>query len=154
MRTVLIAVEMLAASTWVGSLMCLALVSSVAREVLDPTSRIELFRGIGRFYGIVGTGALVVAIGIGIAIAGRPSHWTGTVTGTLLLALVLVAVTGLGMMQARRMTRRRRQAIDAPGDEALLRMIRRGAAMAGALRGSIALLTLIVLVLGAHLIDG
>jgi hypothetical protein len=75
MRTVLIAVEMLAASTRVGSLVCLALVSSVAREVIDPTSRIELFRGIGRLYGIVGTGALIVADRrVGRISARRPSR--------------------------------------------------------------------------------
>ncbi len=154
MRTVLIAVEMLAASIWVGSLVCLALVSSVARDVLDPASRIALFRGIGRLYGVVGTGALVVAIGIGVALAGRPSHWTASVTGALILSGVLVVVTALGMIQARRMTARRRQAIDAPDDQAVTRMIRRGAAMAGALRASIAVLTLAIVVLAAHLVDG
>lgn len=154
MRTLLIAVEMLAASIWVGSLVCLALVASVAREVLDPTSRIALFRGIGRLYGIIGTAALIVAIGVGVALAGRPSHWTASVTGALILSVALVVVTALGMIQARRMTVRRRQAIDAPDDQVVTRMIRRGAAMAGALRGSIAVLTLVIVVLAAHLVNG
>jgi hypothetical protein len=153
MRATLITVEMLAASIWVGSLACLALVSSVARKVLDPTSRIALFREIGRRYGIVGTGALVVAIGVGVALAGRPSHWTGAVTAALVLSVALVAATVLGMIQARRMTVRRRRALGGPGDAALDRIVRRGAAMAGALRGSIAILTLVILVLGAHAIE-
>jgi len=154
MRTVLIAVEMLAGSIWVGSLVCLALVSSVARDVLDPAPRIALFRGIGRSYGIVGTAALIVAIGVGGALAGRPSHWTGIITGTFVLAVALVALTALGMSQARRMTERRRRAVDTLGDERLSRSVRRGAVIAGALRGAIAILTLIILVLGAHVIDG
>jgi hypothetical protein len=154
MRTVLIAVEMLAGSIWVGSLVCLALVSTVARDVLDPAPRIALFRGIGRSYGIVGTAALIVAIGVGGVLAGRPSHWTGTVTDTLVLAVALVALTAFGMLQAHRMTERRRQAVDALGDERLSRSVRRGAVIAGTLRGAIAILTLIILVLGAHVIDG
>jgi hypothetical protein len=64
-RTVLITAEMLAASIWVGSLVCLALISNVARRVLDAPSRIALFRGIGRVYGIVGTAALFVAVAAG-----------------------------------------------------------------------------------------
>jgi hypothetical protein len=94
-RTVLLAVEMLATSIWVGSLACLALVSNVARHVLDQQSRVALFRGIGRVYGIVGTGALVVAIAAGVAIAGRPSQWSVGVTTAFVLAVLLVALRAL-----------------------------------------------------------
>jgi hypothetical protein len=153
-RTILIAVELLAGSIWVGSLVCLALVSSVAGRVLDPPSRIRLFRSVGRLYGIVGTGALVVAIAAGVAIAGRPSRWSGTVTASILLSVVLVALTGVGMVQARTMTVRRQRGIDAPHEVSTARSIRRGAAMARALRGVMSLVTLILVVLGAHLIAG
>jgi hypothetical protein len=154
MRTFLIAVEMLAGSIWVGSLVCIAVVSTVARDVLDPSSRIALFRGIGRRYGVVGTAALIAAIGVGCALAGRPSRWTGSMTAALVLAVALVALTALGMLQARRMTVRRLQAVDRLDDEGLSRSVRRGAVVAGALRGAIALLTLIILALGAHVIAG
>ena len=40
-RTVLIALELLAASTWVGSLVCLALVARVARRALDEACRVS-----------------------------------------------------------------------------------------------------------------
>jgi hypothetical protein len=153
-RTVLIALELLAASTWVGSLVCLALVARVARRVLDEPARVTLFRGIGRIHGIVGSAALVIAIGAGVAIAGRPSHWTGGVALALILSLLLVVLTGVGMLQARAMTVRRWHALDTPHDETCAKAIRRGAAIAGALRGSIALVTLVILALGAHLIDG
>ena len=113
-RTVLIATEMLAASVWVGSLVCLALVSRVARRVLDGPSRVALFRGIGRLYGRVGTGALLVAIAAGVAIAGRPSHWTTTISVAIILSAVLVALTLAGMGQARRMTVQRQCALGAP----------------------------------------
>jgi putative copper export protein len=151
-RTVLIATEMLAASVWVGSLVCLALVSSVARRVLDGPSRVALFRGIGRLYGRVGTGALLVAIVAGLAIAGHPSHWETTVTVAVILSAVLVALTLVGMAQARRMTVERQRALDAPRDASIASAINRGAAVAGALRGSIALVTLIILTLGARAI--
>jgi len=153
MRTVLIAIEMLAASIWVGSLVCLAVVANAARDALDPASRIALFRGVGRRYGIVGSGALIVAIAVGAALAGRPSHWTAAVWAALMLSIALVVVAALGMAQARRMTVRRRQAVGVPGNDAVHRVVRSGAAVAAALRASIAVLTLVILVLGAHAIN-
>jgi hypothetical protein len=57
------------------------------------------------------------------------------------------------MVQARRMTAWRRRAIDMPDDERAVASVRRGAALAGLLRGSIALLTLVIVMLGAHLLD-
>ncbi len=149
-RTVLIATEMLAASIWVCSLVCLALVTSVARRVLDGPSRVAFFRAVGRTYGRVGTGALLVAIAAGVAIAGRPSHWETTVSLAIILSVVLVALTLVGMAQAHRMTVRRQRALDAPRDVSIASQISRGAAVAGALRGSIALVTLVILALGAH----
>jgi len=152
-RTVLIAVEMLAVSIWVGGLACLALVSSVARRVLDAPSRVALFRGIGRVYGIVGTGALLVAIAAGVAIAGRPSQWSVGVIASIALGLLLVALTGVAMVQARAMTVHRQRALDDPHDASAASVIGRGAKTAGALRGVMGFLTLVILVLGAHLID-
>ena len=152
-RTVLIAVEMLAVSIWVGSLVCLALVAKVAREELDEASRVALFLRIGRQYGIIGTVSLVVAIGAGAAIAWPLSQVGHAGTAIVVLTAVLVLATGTGMVQARRMTVRRRQAIETPENERAARAVRRGAALAGALRGSIALLTLMILLLGAYVLD-
>ena len=152
-RTVLIAVEMLAASIWIGSLVCLALISSVARRMLDAPTRVALFRSIGRVYGIVGTGALLVGIAAGMVIAGRPSQWSVGVTAALVLSVLLVALTTVAMMQARAMTVFRQRGIDDPHDESAASAMRRGSTIAGALRGGMGLLTLVILVLGAHLID-
>ena len=150
-RTVLIATEMLAASVWVGSLVCLALVSNVARRVLDGPSRVALFRGIGRLYGRVGTGALLITIAAGVAIAGRPSNWETTVSLAIILSAVLVALTLIGMAQARRMTVHRNAHLTRR-DVSIASRIDRGAAVAGALRGSLVLVTLVILVLGAHVV--
>lgn len=152
-RTTLIAVEMLAVSIWVGSLVCLALVSSVASRELDAASRVALFRGIGRLYGIIGTAALVVAIGAGAAIAWPLSHVGRTGAAVIVLSGVLVLVTAAGVVQARRMSVRRRRAIEKPEDECSAASVRRGAAVAGVLRGSIALLTLVIMLLGADLLN-
>jgi hypothetical protein len=149
----LIAIEMLAVSIWVGSLVCLALVANVARAELDERSRVALFRRIGRLYGVVGTCSLLVAIGAGVAIAWPLSDLGSAGAAAFVLTGVLVLLTGAGMMQARRMTVRRRRAIETPDDELAARSVRRGAAFAGALRGSMALLTLVILLLGAHVLD-
>jgi hypothetical protein len=152
-RTALIALEMLAVSIWVGSLVCLALVAKVAREELDEASRVALFRRIGRLYGVIGTGSLVVAIGAGMAIAWPLSHVGHAGAAIVVLTGALALFTGTGMVQARRMTVRRRRAIEKPEDEHAASAVRRGAALAGALRGSIALLTLVILLLGAYVLD-
>ena len=62
-NTPLVAVELVAASIWVGSLVCLAVVTAAARRVLDAPSQVTLFRAVGRRYGLVGTASLLVAIG-------------------------------------------------------------------------------------------
>jgi hypothetical protein len=144
---------MLAASVWVGSLVCLAVVSAASRAVLDGSSRVALFRRIGRLYGIIGSSSLVLAIGVGLALAWPPSQVSTTVAILFGLSGCLVLVTVAGMIQARRMTVYRQRLLQAPDDTVAARAVRRGAALAGALRGSIGFVTLVVIVLGAHLLD-
>jgi hypothetical protein len=153
-RTVLITIELLAASIWVGSLVCLAIVAAEAGRALDAGDRVVLFRGIGRRYAIVGTGSLLVAIGAGAAIAGAPSGWSGVTTAALVSAGVLVLLTATGMAQARRMTVSRRRAAVAPDDARAARDVRRGAAMAGALRGTMAVVTVAIVAMVAHQLAG
>jgi uncharacterized membrane protein len=150
--TPLVALELLAACVWVGSLVCLALVTSSARKVLDGPSQVAFFRAIGRRYGIVGTAALLVAIGCGLALAWPPSTWSGTIDAAVVLAGVLVLATIAGMTQARAMTALRRRVVSAPGDISAAEALRRGRTLAGALRGTMAALTLGVLVLAAQAI--
>jgi hypothetical protein len=62
---------------------------------------------------------------------------------------VLVLFTAAGMAQARAMTALRRRAVTAPDDRAAVDAIRRGRLLAGALRATMALVTLAVLALAA-----
>ena len=149
----LVAVELLAACIWVGSLVCLAVVANTARRVLDGPSQVTFFRMIGRRYAILGTGALVVAIGAGVALAWPPSSWSGTVDAAVALSGVLVLLTGAGMVQARAMTKLRRRAMSSGGDDASANALHRGRLLAGSLRSLMALLTLGVLLLAAQAIS-
>jgi len=151
--TPLVALELLAASVWVGSLVCLALVTNSARKVLDGPSQVAFFRSIGRHYGVVGTVALLVAIGCGLALAWPPSTWSATTEAAVALSGVLVLATTAGMVQARAMTALRRRVMGAPRDVAAADALRRGRTLAGALRGTMAALTLCVLVLAAQVIS-
>jgi hypothetical protein len=149
----LVAVELIAACIWVGSLVCLALVANVARKVLDGPSQVTFFRAIGRRYGIVGSASLLVAIGAGVALAWPPSSWSGTIDAAVALAGVLVLTTAAGMAQARTMTILRRRAMSIPEDHNAGRAVRRGRLLAGALRGLMAFVTLAIVVLAAQVIS-
>jgi hypothetical protein len=147
-RTLLITIEIIAASVWIGSLVCLALVSRVAGQTLDGPSRVALFRGIGRLYGIVGSACLVIALFVGFLLV---EPVTGGADAALIAAcVVLLVVSVAGMLQARRMTVRRGAANDAPQSASAARAVQHGAAVAGVLRASIAVVTLAIVVLSAH----
>jgi hypothetical protein len=152
-RVVLVAVGMLAASVWVGSLVSLAVVSAAARRTLDPRSRVALFRTVGRSYQYVGTGSLLLAIALGLVLAWPLSEVSDGVRAELVLSAVLVLVAVLGMAQAKRMTVVRRRALDRPEDAGAAALVRRGARTAGALRGLIAGVTLAMVLVGAHLLE-
>ncbi len=149
-RTLLITVELLAASIWSGSMVCLVVVSSIAKQALEPPARVQLFRGIGRAYGVGGTVSLLTAIILGLVLAGKPSNWTGTTEVAVVLAVVLVALTATGMAQARRMTVARRRSIASPDDAEATDAVRRGARTAGVLRSLMGVATLAIVVLVAH----
>ena len=152
-RTALTAIGMTAASIWVGSLVCLAVVSVAANQALDGRSRVALFRHVGRLYGMVGMGALLIAIGASLALAWPPSDMDAAIAALFTLAGVLVAATFAGMAQARRMTVHRQRLLARPGDRDAIDRVRRGARVASALRGSLALITLAIVVVGAHLLN-
>ena len=143
----------LAAGIWLGSLVCLALVSAAARGALDSRSRVALFRRVGRLYGIVGTGSLVIALGVGLTLAWPPSKFSASLWLMFALSLALLAITAGGMLQARRMTVDRQRMLKAPNDEEVARRVRRGSALALALRGSIGVVTLVIVVIGSHILD-
>lgn len=151
MRTPLVVVEILAACIWVGSLVCLAVVSGVARSVLDGPAQLAFFRGVGKRYAFLGTASLIAAIAAGLALAGPPSTWSGTLDAAVALAGVLVLATAAGMCQAHAMTLLRRRAVASPGDGATVVAIRRGRRLASTLRSLMAGVTLALVVLAATL---
>jgi hypothetical protein len=136
-----------ATAVWVGGLVAIAVVAHVAGRTLEPAVRVSFFRGLGRSYGIVGTGALAVAYGTGASLVyGR--SWDGRLTAT---AVVATALVGIGIAQARRMSRLRRMALDQPDDGELANRVRIGAGRAGASRALIAVLSFALLALGVLL---
>jgi hypothetical protein len=148
-RVAAITVAILSASTWIGSLVCLAAVSHVARRDLSDDARITLFRGVGRAYRLIGTTSLLTSIAIGVALAWPLTRSSRAVTAMLVLSAVLVGITAAGMAQARRMTIARRRLIEHSADIAVATTVRRGGIIAGILRGAIALVTVTIVVLGA-----
>lgn len=146
-RTLLITIELLAASIWIGSMVSLVVVSNIAKRELEPAARIQLFRHVGRAYGMLGSGALLVAIAAGIGIAGTPSNWSTATTWAVVLSGVLVILTLIGMSQARRMTVVRRRAVTVPDDTEAAEAVQRGAKVADLIRGSMGVCTLAIVVL-------
>ncbi|HVX23415.1 MAG TPA: hypothetical protein VHB02_18885 [Acidimicrobiales bacterium] len=153
-NAVLIGIELFATSVWIGSLICLAVVSSAARSSLDPAARVAFFRALGRRYGIVGNVALAAAIGVGLAMLWPPSAWGRLDDTVVALAGLVVVVTALGIRQARSMTRLRRRHLQDPGDDELAQRVRRGARTAVLLRGVIGVVSLATLSVAAVLLGG
>ena len=148
-NTPLVAVELIAASVWVGGMVCLALVAAVAREVLDEASQVRFFRLVGRRYGVLGTTALLVAIAAGLALSWPSLSSSRTIDAALSLAVVLFMATILGMRQARAMTTLRRRMITNPTEGAVVNAVQRGRRWATAIRGLMALITLAIIILAA-----
>jgi hypothetical protein len=139
-----------ATSLWLGGLVAIAIVARVATRTLDPVARVALFRGLGRSYGVVGSAALVLAYGTGAALL-RGHAWDLATVTAAVVAVALAATLGMGMVQARRMTRLRLRALDQPGDTALATRVRRGAVRAAVLHGLIGVLSLALLALGVRI---
>ncbi len=137
------------ASVWVGGLVAIFVVARVAQRTLQPRERVAFFRGLGRAYGPVGGVALALALGCGAALLAGHA-WDGTLIAATVLAVCLVGATAAGVVQARRMTRIRRAALQQP-DAKLSASVRRGAISAGVLRAAIAAFSLALIALGVLL---
>ena len=144
-----VAVAILSASVWIGSLVCLAVISQAARKVLEGPAQVAFFRAVGRRYAFVGSGSLLVAIGDGLAMAWPPATWSATIDTAVALAGLLVLATAAGMAQARIMGALRRRAIASPDDRAARASVRRGRRLATSLRLLMAADTLAIVVLAA-----
>jgi uncharacterized membrane protein len=138
----------LATAVWIGGLVAIFVVARVAHATLGPAERVAFFRGLGRAYGLAGGSALVAALASGAVLASR-YRWDGQLTASTVVAAGLVAATAAGVVQARRMTRLRQDALRDPDRAELAVKVRRGARSAAALRAAIAVLSLALLALGA-----
>jgi uncharacterized membrane protein len=148
----LIGILVLAASVWIGSLVCLVVVASAARSSLDAPTRVAFFRALGRRYGMVGGGALATVIGVGLAMGWPPSSWDRLEDTAAALTAAVVVATAAGVGQARGMTRLRQRSLERPTDPSLAERVRLGARVATVLRGLIAALSLAVVAVTACVI--
>jgi uncharacterized membrane protein len=149
-QAILLGIFTLASSIWIGGYVAIAVVARVATRTLEPQQRVRLFRGLGRFYLLVGTPALIIALGTGAGLVGDHA-WDGTVLTTVVIAAALLVSLVVGVVQARRMTRLRAAAVIAPEDPQLTGRVREGARVAAVLRAAIGLLSLTLIALGTLL---
>jgi hypothetical protein len=150
MDALLVAVELVGASVWIGGLVAVAVVARVARGQLDPPARVAFFRSLGRRYLRVGGTALVVAYADGAVLLAR-GPWSDARSVALGCAVALACVTLAGVAQARSLTRLRTAAL--AGDPRIAEGdVVRHARRAAALRGLIAALTLAVVLAAAVLL--
>ena len=69
--------ELIGASLGVGSMVCIAVVAKVARNVLDGPSQMVFFRFMGRRYSVVGTTSFLVVIASALVLS-----WSSLSSGT------------------------------------------------------------------------
>ena len=149
--TVLVFVELLAASIWIGGFVAIGVVAKVARAQLEPAQRVAFFRHLGRTYLRVGGAALAVALVCGgVLLASGP--WTTAKSAAVVLGVCLAAVTVAGVLQARAMTPSARSSCAtrtrclAPGSDAQ-------ETRATVLRAAIGLLTIALLVVATSIVS-
>ena len=129
----------LGASVWLGGFVMLIIVSRATRQHLEDAARVAVFRQVGREFLPVATTAVIVVLATGgVLLGNRP--WDGLATTLVVLVAAVIGATGLGVRQARAMTRLRRRALGADG--ALDTEVASGARRATALRTLIGLLVL------------
>jgi hypothetical protein len=139
-----------AAATWIGGVVTLFIVARVASRTLEPAARVAFFRGLGRVHGVVGTLALLIALGLGAALlSDHPID--GVFIAAMAVAAGLLAATALGVRSARQMTRLRRALAQHREDPELARRVQAGARSAAAQRTAIGVLTFALIALGALL---
>jgi putative copper export protein len=153
--------HLIGGAVFVGGMVMLGLVASIARRIIPDEARVEFFRQVGQRFLIVGGLALLIAIATGTDMASDRDVWgnlTATTYGkTLLAKLILVGVVVVltafhSLVQGPALSRLREQAISRPDDEELSADIRRRAAQAGIVSALNLTATLTILVLAARLL--
>ena len=126
---------------WLGGFVLLILVSRASRRQLEASARVAFFRQVGReFLPVAATAMVVILVSGGVLLGSRP--WDGLATALVVLVVAVIVTTGVGVRQARAMTRLRRRALAAGG--ALATDVATGARRATALRTLIGVLVLAV----------
>jgi hypothetical protein len=149
--TILIFIELLAASVWIGGFVAIGVAAKVARAQLEPAGRVAFFRALGRTYLRVGGASLVVALVCGGALLSS-GPWTTAKSVAVVLGLCLAAVTVAGVLQARAMTVLRQEQLRDP-NVVLGGRIARDESRATVLRAAIGLLTIALLVVATMIVS-
>jgi putative copper export protein len=159
--TVVRALHLIGGAVFVGGMVMLGLVASIARRTIPAEARVEFFRQVGRRFLIVGGLALLLAIATGTDMASDRDVWghltDDTYGKTLLAKLILVGVVVVltafhSLVQGPALSRLREQSISRPDDPELAAELRRRAARAGIVSALNLIATLAILVLAARLL--
>lgn len=148
-RTLLVILEMVTASVWLGGLVCVAIVVRVSRRVLDESSQLALIRVLGRRYGVVGTISLLVAFVTYLLLLGRPSSWSIMCTTTVITWGFLILISWRAVIQARLTSALRRSVLETGSGSSASSTMLRSRKSANALRVVMGLTSMTVLVLVA-----
>lgn len=146
----LVTILVLSTSVWIGGYVAIGVVARTATTTMEPAARVAFFRSLGRSYLWIGTPALVIGL-ISGALVARNHPWDAALIISLVVGLLLVVLLAVAVQQARRMTRLRRSALEADTDPATVDAIRRGRRSADALRATLGVLSLILVVLGCFM---
>lgn len=149
--TILVFIELLAASVWIGGFVAIGVAARVARAQLEPADRVAFFRALGRTYLRIGGATLVVALVCGGALLSS-GPWTTAKSVAVVLGLSLAAVTGAGVLQARSMAVLRQEQLRNPNG-VLGGRIAREERRATVLRAAIGLLTIALLVVATAIVS-
>ena len=149
--TILVFVELLAASVWIGGFVAIGVAARAARSELDPANRVRFFRALGRAYLRVGGAALVVALLCGGALLSS-GPWTTAKSVAVVLGVGLASVTVAGVLQARAMTVLRQEQLRNP-NTVLGARIERQETRVTLLRATIGLLTIALLVVATAIVS-
>ncbi|HEY5221864.1 MAG TPA: hypothetical protein VIJ18_02275 [Microbacteriaceae bacterium] len=142
----LLGLLIVSSAVWLGGWVALVVVARSTTATLSRHDRVAFFRHFGPRFGIVATVALLVAYVSGIILLAA-APWTVVSTLLVVIAVVILVVLGVGILQARRMTRLRRAVVVAPDDGLLSTRVRRGARRALVLRAGLGVLSLAMVIL-------
>ncbi len=152
---------MIGVAIFAGGMVTLALASGVVKKQLEPRARIGFFKSLGRLFGYVSAGALVLLAGSGFYMADRrlgslsqlsDTEWGRILTEKLGLVLVLVILVLLhSFFIGPSLGELRERLLEDPDNRELESKLRKKRILSGATNGLMLLVALAVIVMGARL---